>query len=240
MPKKSSTGGPEQIVRDTFQIIDKNLRKASLAQLKAIRRGDRPTCSRFGGHFVGLPSEKWPEDSEQPYLPLLQICTQELPFKPKALQDIALLTVFVFHEEVCPTADERNGDGWILRTYKSLKGLVPLPCPNESFPLKTCRVDWKLSPNEAPCWEDLGNLDAAEFQSLPIEYTDKFHARYDNTNGTKVGGWPALVQSGLEADVDFIFQIGSEPKANWRWGDNGIAYFSRKKNGRWSCECQSY
>jgi uncharacterized protein YwqG len=58
-----------------------------------------------------------------------------------------------------------------------------------------------------------------------------FYGRYSQHPFTKVGGWPSYIQSSIGSD-DFVFQIGSEEKTRWMWGDNGNGYFSFTDN-RW-------
>jgi uncharacterized protein YwqG len=52
---------------------------------------------------------------------------------------------------------------------------------------------------------------------------------------SKIGGWPYLIQSEVfwapenrhPANPEYVFQIASERKAHWQWGDGGIGYFGR-------------
>ena len=41
-------------------------------------------------------------------------------------------------------------------------------------------------------------------------------------------------------DDDFMFQIDSEEKASWMWGDCGIGYFGLDDNGQWLFEWTCY
>ena len=44
----------------------------------------------------------------------------------------------------------------------------------------------------------------------------------------------------VDQAADFVFQIGSEEKAQWQWVDSGVAYFSRGTDGKWKMEVQFY
>ncbi|HEX8776147.1 MAG TPA: hypothetical protein VF735_21435, partial [Pyrinomonadaceae bacterium] len=64
-------------------------------------------------------------------------------------------------------------------------------------------------------------------------------------------GWPTLIQSEIywapwnkhPANPEYVFQINSEEKANWRWGDAGVGHFGRgtgvAKN-QWALSWQCY
>ncbi|MFG1488453.1 DUF1963 domain-containing protein [Oceanospirillum sp. HFRX-1_2] len=77
----------------------------------------------------------------------------------------------------------------------------------------------------------------------PINESDdadeKFFYEYHRYPGTKFAGFPTCIQLGHDLE-GFVFQIGSEEKANWMWADNGIAYFNKNKAGDWYFKCQFY
>ena len=58
---------------------------------------------------------------------------------------------------------------------------------------------------------------------------------FENQSGTTLGGWPTLVQAECDwgpfnrhpANPEFVFQIDTEPKAHWAWGDSGVGYLGR-------------
>jgi uncharacterized protein YwqG len=87
-----------------------------------------------------------------------------------------------------------------------------------------------MSENEGPCWEDAWDLyDLTKFNEL--DESDTFFDRYTSHSGTKIGGWPSFIQ-GSPGAKDYVFQIGSEEKANWAWGDAGTGYFFLR-DGEW-------
>jgi hypothetical protein len=171
-------------------------------------------------------------------LPLLQVRTDELPFVPTQLADIALFNVFAGARTFPADLPAVNGNGWVIRCYRSLDGLVPLAGEPKSH-VKTFPIRWSLAEAEGPGWEDAwGVTDLSAFSELP-DSIDLFHDRYMNCSTTKVGGWPSYIQPAPGQDAaDFVFQIGSEGKSNWMWGDNGIGYFYCRDDDwimHWDC-----
>lgn len=108
--------------------------------------------------------------------------------------------------------------------------------------MKPFPIRWKLSKNEGPNWEDAGRVvDLSHYKGKDLdEFSDLFHECYQNDPGTKIGGWPGLIQHETDHESALIFQIGSEEKPNWSWTDSGTAYFFLSKNGEWKFECQFY
>ena len=78
--------------------LRRKLRRASLAQVGGFRRPEGPASSWFG-RCMAHPGEVLPEWKGKPMLPLLQIRVNELPFKPKELDGIELLTLFHNQDE---------------------------------------------------------------------------------------------------------------------------------------------
>ena len=118
----------------------------------------------------------------------------------------------------------------LLRSYPSLAKLSPLAPPDEPS-VRPFPVRWKLSETEGPQWDDAwGLFDLTEFNKLE-DAIDLFYDRYQRHAHTKVGGWPNYTQSSVGSD-DYVFQIGSEEKPRWMWGDNGNGYFFFR-DGKW-------
>jgi hypothetical protein len=94
-----------------------------------------------------------------------------------------------------------------------------------------------------PCWEDVD-------VELPEHIMDNFVDLFPNTPGFKLGGWPTLIQSEIywapwkrhPAAPQYVFQIDSDEKARWSWGDRGIGYFGRGtipgREDEWTLEWQ--
>src|ERR1700736_1147586 len=109
----------------TLASLRKRLAKpASLIEVGGTRPPADPTVSWFGAVHLGAPGEEWPRWQGLPMAPIAQLNLREAPFVPAALNDIALLTVFAAN--VALSGGEPNGDGWRVRAYRTLDGLVPL------------------------------------------------------------------------------------------------------------------
>jgi hypothetical protein len=175
--------------------------------------------------------------------PLFQLNISELPYVPANLADIALITVFV--DQDGPPADHRgNGDAWLLRVYPGLAGLVPIGQPANCTSCKPFPVRWELINADYPTWDDAASMD------LPPDIEEDYEDQFETAGSTKVGGWPATIQSEIvwapfnrhPANPEYVFQIASEPKARWSWGDAGIGYFGRGKadGSVWTMEWQCH
>ena len=216
------------------------VRKASVMSLGGFRPPSDPFTTWFGRIRVALPHEIWPTDDGKPMLPLCQINCAELPYKPDALSDIALISVFITQDEL--PSDTPNGEGWSLRTYASLDGLVEIEEPKPTTLIKPFPVRWELIEEDYPIWDDVDI-------KVPPEVEDNYYDLFVNRDGSKVGGWPTLIQSEIywapwnkhPANPAYVFQIDSEEKAHWAWGHAGVGYFGRgtgSATDQWAFEWQ--
>jgi hypothetical protein len=165
-------------------------------------------------------------------LPLLQVRCDELPYRPPLLNEISLFNVFIGPREIPIDLPAPNGQGWEIRTFPSLDGLVPIRHGAETF-LRPFPIRWSLSGTEGLQWEDAWHVyDLSVFNQLS-DCIELFGSRYNRHYFTKVGGWPSYIQAspGLDSNL-FVFQIGSEEKPRWMWGDNGTGLFYLV-DGKW-------
>ncbi|NHZ80304.1 DUF1963 domain-containing protein [Massilia sp. CCM 8695] len=210
------------------------LRSASLGTAGGFRPPQDPLTSWFG-RGVGLPHETLPEFEGSAMFPLLQIRVSELPFVPEQLRDVALLVLFQNLSR--HPFDLPHGEGWLIREYASVDGLVALPGvahPCRPFPIRWTRVD-----DDAPGWEGAWEIVGLTAVNGGEAASDAFFDDFSRHIGTKVGGYPYEIQHGAGLH-DFVFQVGSEEKVGWMWGDNGVGYFYRSSDGQWRWECQFY
>lgn len=227
----------EEIIAKLFAELDCHLRKASIAEIGGFRPPDNPITSCFGGPFVAQAGEEWPEWEGEPMLPLLQVRIDELPYCPPALDGIALFNVFIRRDRM-PDPGTENGQMWVMRSYSSLEGLVPMVMP-EGFRIRPFPVRWHLAESEGPTWEAALELSETMKQFSELEDSvDLFHDRYDQHGLTKIGGWIGTIQ-GSYGNPNFVFQISSEEKPGFMIGDNGNAYFSYE-NGKWVMDWDCY
>jgi hypothetical protein len=223
-------GSRDEVIAATFAVLDRHVRPASIAEIGGFRPSGQPITSYFGGGFVARAGEDWPLNGGEPMIPLLQVRTDELPYRPEALNGIAMFNVFIGPRELPLDLPAANGDGWLLRSYQSLDGLAQLAPPAEPR-IRPFPVRWHPSDSEGPQWDDAWGLyDLTEFNKLE-DAIHLFYDRYKRHLDTKVGGWPSYTQSSIGSD-DYVFQIGSEEKPQWMWGDNGNGYFFLRQ-GKW-------
>jgi len=211
---------------------------ASLIEVGGMRPPTDPAVSWFGAVHLGAADAQWPRWQGAPMAPVAQLNLREAPFLPAALQDIALLTVFAAN--VALNGGEPNGDGWLVRAYPALDGLVPLAMPAEARaplteigcerPLKTLPIRYSLLAADVPDWPDV-----PDDVSVPDEIEAAWEEHFVAHAGSKLGGWPALLQDRIvwapfddhPANPEYAFQIAAEPKAGFELFGDGIWYFGR-------------
>ena len=207
-------------------------RCASLAQIGGFRPPEDPMTSWFGGRGVGLPGDIRPSFEGREMFSLLQVKVAELPHAPEELNGIAFLNVFI-DREVMPF-NRPHGETWLIREYTSMEGLQILPPSEKPDVVKAFPIKWIRVENDYPQSEGIGEVIAHDYLDLIDDNT--YHEDFPTIEGTKVGGYPFGFQ--YSPDIEgFVFQIDSEYKAGWNWGDNGMAHF-HKRNGEWSLEWQ--
>lgn len=218
-------------------------RKASRAVVGGSTANIRSFGSWLGHVGVSLPGEGWPLCDGRPMLPLCQFNLTEIPYRPDSLADVALIAVFLSPEDL--PLSTANGDQWLLRAYPALEDLVPLARPDERFAIKAQPVRWELVEADYPTWDYADALNIPD--SLKWDYDDIFETQ----DGTKIGGWPATIQSEIywapfnqhAAQPEYVFQVASEEAADWQWGDAGTGYFGRGTGDMrhvWTFEWQCY
>jgi len=197
-------------------------RRSSVLHVGGFRPTKSPLASHFGLQPLALTDEDWPLYNGSPMLFVCQLNLTTAPSVPSLLADLQLITFFV-EPETCDMS-RQNGEGWCLRAYGSLDGLVPLDPPPDTPSFARgfeCR------------WEQ-----AADSGSDPA-------------GGTKIGGYLSEIQSEpwweLEAhpaDPQFCLQIDSEEKVGLMWGDSGTVYLARGAapgcQDRWFLDWQCY
>ncbi|WP_457648877.1 DUF1963 domain-containing protein [Profundibacter sp.] len=209
------------------------------------------TKSCFGEVRAGLPGELWPTFNNRPLWPLCQLNLLDACFCPEALSDIALITLFIAKDymgstdSVIDSSASNPNSSWFLRSYKTLEGLQPVTGPDHASPLRPYECEWSEAVVEDYPTHDTIPID---FDALDIgEYYDQKGVH--TANGTKLLGWPDCIQSEPwweckpeGKDFDYLFQVDSEEKSGWYWGDGGAGYFARDRNNpnRWALDYQFY
>ncbi len=218
-------------------------RKAVVLDIGGFRPPEDPFYSWFGKVSFCKSDEDWPMQDGKPMHALAQINLTDFPFKPKGLEKIEFITVFIGPREL--PVDTPNGNNWEIRTYENLSDLIPLNQLDTGSWIKPFPMKSRVVEEDYPCWEDVP-------VECPEEIEDDYYDLFDNVNGFKFGGWPTLVQAEIfwapwnkhEACPEYVFQIDTTEKGNWMWVDNGVGYFGKGtaegKEGEWTLSWQCY
>lgn len=182
----------------------------------------------------------------RPLIPLCQINLTKAPHRPAALDDLALIAIYISGNEI--PYNTPNGQGWMLRAYthEQFTRLVPIEAPTVRSPIKPVTMGWEPIAFDYPAYDELRVLDV----DIPEELVDCYADEYPNHHVSKVGGWPSLIQSVIiwpdsdqYATPEFVLQIDSEEGNGWFWGDAGTGYFGRgtgEYRSVWSLDWQCY
>jgi uncharacterized protein YwqG len=229
-------------------------RPASVARVVTGRVEPDAFRSRLGAVSVARIDEPWPEFDGRPMAGLAQVNLSEVPYVPDGLRGLAFLTLYISEDGyglMIPDGHP-NGEGWLLRTYPSLEGLVEVRSPREPAGwLRPRDLRWE-SVEDMPASEDLEDLvGVADYRQVEAllagqEVQDVIGRPAD---GTKLGGWPTLIQSEINwaplnqhpAKPSYCFQIDSEEKVGLNLWDGGVIHIGRgEQDGRavWVAETQ--
>jgi uncharacterized protein YwqG len=217
-------------------------RRASQIIVGGFRPPEQPEVSWFGRVHLAQAHESWPMHAGKPMIPLCQLNLTEAPYVPPNLKDIALLTIFISADTL--PLDTPKGEGWELRAYASLENLTEIAEPDHGSRIRPFPIRWELIEEDYPSWEDVAI-------ALPKAIEDNYYDLFEVKNCSKIGGWPSLIQSEIywapfnrhPANPQYAFQIASEEKAHWMWGDAGVGYFGRgtgQASNTWTLAWQCY
>ena len=198
--------------------------------------GFRPkegVSSYFGGNFLFPPNTDWYHCNNKPLQPVLQILTEELGEYAKVFGSAKLVQVFVYEDiSELPFDRAKNGDNWLLLEFDNIDDFVTLPSPKFEYSLKPFSIKWEISKKpDMPTWEDANFiLDSEEYDVLP------YLSEYYPAQATKIGGYAEYIQYPAfdYENIEYIFQIASEYKANFVIGDTGNIYIGKDvKTDEW-------
>ena len=217
---------------DTINRIKKEIEKsATLFETGEFRPENKKSASWIGRVFAYGTDEGIPEDSSgRPMLPLAQFYLPILPFVPKQVKDVRLLTVFM--AEQIPDILAESGDNYVIREYRQEEDILIKELENPNSPLKPFPLKAILVTDDCPELDGGGLEPRVEEEIFQLEKSGAIESYYDITTqhyGTKVGGYPSFCQSGINfgEGFDFIFQVASDPKANLIILDGGSFMFTR-------------
>lgn len=213
-------------------IINKISKKATLFKVGGFRPSNNIKSSWFGKVLVGKEDEEWPKSNGNAMTPLLQINLSNITELPDSLDGIEFITVFIDSDNYSDNLSE----SLLIRTYQNIEELISLNTVDYISGIKPFQLE-SYKENDCPSWDDCPI-------SIPEEFEDDYETLFENKSGIKIGGWPSLIQGEIfwESDnTEFVFQIDSIEKANWQWGDGGVAYFGKNpQTNDWFFEWQCY
>ena len=191
----------------------------------------------------GLPTD---ENGDE-MLPLAQICVEELPYVPEALQGIRYLTLFVERDGRLFDEDfpAENGTGWLIREYTAedelvVKELVVDLNDDDCLwgwckptPLKSFHIEEEY-PEDIPDKIFCEIIDLKEAGELPD--LDEWLPEPDFEVCHIVGGYPISIQGEPEfkPGYEFVVQITSNASDDLNIVDNGNLYLAKnRQDGSW-------
>lgn len=218
-------------------------RTASRVVFTSQTAADGGLYSWFGHVTHAPPGATWPTYRGQLMWPLLQVIVPDLPYCPESVRDLAFISAFAFPD--LSEADIDNGEGWAVHHAYRLKDVVPLAEPQHDSWVRPCRLGWEYIPEDYPSYDDLPDDFPEHLRG------DNYHEDFRKIWGTKVGGWPANIQSEVywaplnrhPYAPEYVFEIDTEPDRDWGWGCNGTCYFGRGTGAhrdQWAMSWQGY
>ena len=208
-------------------------RPASVARIARGRPEPVAVESTLSGVHLALAGEDWPlDDDGEPMAGLAQLNLIDAPFRPPELDGIAFVTIFVGRDDdtlVVPAGP--SGDGWLLRTYASLDNLDHFAVPRGGNAGRPRRLAWQQV-WDLPAYEDLVNLVDTDVLDRLLGGREVEDAIGSPESGTKLGGWPTLLQSEIEwpggSDPGrvpvFCLQVDSAEHADLNLWDGGVLH----------------
>lgn len=238
---KAEPPTPEE-TQTALRRLDELATRAILGEIGGGRpdKNNRAT-SWWGGNFLGAENEDAPvcDRSGRSMHPVLQIRVDELPEVPSGFEGLALLNIWMdLQSDTFWGA--RNGNGFLVRTYKDLKDLVPLGVGfRESTELPSFPIFWRETILEQPGWEDMSAQVPTKVARAPADdwffksrYLSDRYYELRSKYPVKIGGWPTWIQgSDWPKDAKFFFQVDSTDKGKLYLGDAGSFYIFQTGDG---------
>ena len=163
---------------------------------------------------------------------LAQLNLTESPHVPAELAGYAFISVWIAEVDggLLFPDDRANGDGWELRAYTSLDSLEPVEGHVLDW-IQPRQLDWELI-DDYPDWDDIADMVDDDKADELLDDEDMMATLGAAANGTKLGGWPALIQHEIswapwnehDAAPTYCLQIDSEESVNLNLWDNGVLH----------------
>lgn len=204
-------------------------------ETKFLTGGFKPTNaineSWIGRVYLYKEDEEIPTDKNgELMIPLAQLCLDDLPFIPTALQQSKVLTIFISKE--LPMDLIENGEGWLIREYRKTDTLVVKDLVNKNSILKAFPLKPQMLDEDYPVWDGGGIPEELEEKILELEDDGEIESYQDvapNVDGHKIGGYPSFHQSGIDfgENFEFLVQIDSDEKIKLNIVDGGSIYLAK-------------
>ncbi len=237
------------------EIINTDIKREIEDIKKAIKKsaiifetgGKRPTKelleSWIGRVGWKAANEEIPKDlNGDPMIPLMSLFIKALPYIPEVIKNVELITVFVSKDviEECVFEDK----DFVVRTYTSLEKLEA--CEWQTDCIKAFPLIPKLIEDDYPEWDSEDIPETIREKILELENVEKIDYFEDIAGAGKcfhkIGGYPSYIQSGIAWEkYQYVFQIVSDEKADFCFGDCGnIYFFYNKDEKRWGVHYDYY
>ncbi len=106
-------------------------------------------------------------------------------------------------------------------------------------------VRYRLLAEDFPDWEDASDM------NIPDEVSDEWEEHFGAADGTKLGGWPKLLQAEIfwapyndhPANPAYVFQLDALPKGAFEFPADSVYYFGRgtgEHRNVWTFASQMY
>ena len=148
---------------------EKIKKRAITLEIGGFKPPEDHMSSWFGKVSFCKQGEVWPLHDGQPMAALAQINLSEIPYKPKGLEGLEFIAIFIANDEL--PLDTPNGNGWLLRSYKSTDELIPLEKVEINSHIRPFPMRPKIIEADYPCWDDVAFKCP---ESLENEYYDHF------------------------------------------------------------------
>jgi hypothetical protein len=225
-------------------------RPASLARSIAGRADPDPFGSWLGRVTALARGAEWPTFEGKPMVGITQLNLRDAPFVPAELEGIGLLALFLAEDDddglVVPDG-RPNGDGWLLMTCGPEVELIEAK-PVQLRGLRPRPIAWELI-DDLPAWDDIAMTPEGEAIEALLEDEEYEAAVGSAKEGTKLGGWPSLIQGEVTwspagdpaPNVSFCLQFDSDETVGLNLWDSGVIHIGRAVDGGrviWVAESQ--
>lgn len=225
-----------------------SIKKAVVKQAVIFETGGKRPTKELMESWIGrvgwkTTDENIPEDCNgEPMIPLMTLFIKDLPHIPEVVNSVELITVFISAAAI--EAVTLEDDDFCVRTYHSLEDLES--CDWHTDYIKAFPLTPKVLNEDYPMWDSEDIPESLRERILELESDGEIDYFEDIADTDecyhKLGGYPSYIQSGIAWDnYEFIFQIVSDEKADFYFGDDGnIYFFYNKEEDRWRVHYDYY